>query len=253
MWRRLQDYEEAIAGELHRREAPGAGVPLILNWSGSVTIDGGTFGAGFVAGPSDRYGDTVNRGDARGVQADLDLVTARRVLGRPLGEVAGRVVAVTDVWGADGRRLVERLAEAPSAHRRAAIVAAFLRDRTDPCPAPDAAVAAVGLLTQYTGKISVAGLAGSLGVGRQHLHRLVTREFGVAPRTLGRLLRFQGVLDAVRAGRVPSLAELAIEHGYYDQAHLHRDCQAFAGLTPAAVLRLHSSNPALVQAATVGS
>jgi AraC-like DNA-binding protein len=251
VWRRLQDYEEVIAGELHRREAPGAGVPLILNWSGSVTIDGDTYGAGFVAGPSDRYGDTVNRGHARGVQVDLDLVVARRVLGRPLGEVAGRVVAVTDLWGAGGRRLVERLAELPTAAGRAGIVTAFLRDRPDPCPAPDVAIAAVRVLTQYPGKIGVAELAGTLGVGRQHLHRLVMREFGLAPRTLGRLLRFQRVLDAVRGGHVTSLADLAIEHGYYDQAHLHRDCRAFAGLAPAALLRRHSSNPAPAHAFTV--
>lgn len=253
MWRRLQDYEEVLTGDLHRREASGAGVPLILNWSGSVTVDGDTFGAGFMAGPSDRYSNTVNRGHARGVQVDLDLVAARRVLGRPLSELTGRVVAVTDVWGADGRRLVERLADASASPGRADIVAAFLRDRPDPCPAPAAAVVAVRLLTQYTGKISVAEVAGSVGVGRQHLHRLVFREFGVSPRTLGRLLRFQGVLDTVRGGPVPSLAELAVEHGYYDQAHLHRDCRAFAGLTPTALLRLHSSNPAPAEAVTVGS
>jgi AraC-like DNA-binding protein len=248
VWRRLQDYEEVLTGDLHRREAPGAGVPLILNWSGSVTVDGDIFGAGFVAGPSDRYGDTVNRGHCRGVQVDLDLIAARRVLGRPLSELAGRVVAVTDVWGADGRRLVERLADAPTAPGRAGIVAAFLRDRPDPCPVPDAAAAAVRRLT---GRVSVSEIAKAVGVGRQHLHRLVTREFGVAPRTLGRLVRFQGVLDAVRGGRVPSLAALAVEHGYYDQAHLHRDCRAFAGLTPTELLRLHSSNPASVEAVTV--
>jgi AraC-like DNA-binding protein len=248
VWRRLQDYEEVLTDDRHRREAAGAGVPLILNWSGSVTVDGDTFAAGFVAGPSDRYGDTVNRGHARGVQVDLDLVAARRVLGRPLSELAGRVVAVTDVWGADGRRLVERLAEAPTTAARAGIVAAFLRDRPDPCPAPDAAVVAVRGLA---GNAGVAAVADGIGVGRQHLHRLVTREFGVAPRTLRRLVRFQGVLDAVRGGRVPSLAALALEHGYYDQAHLHRDCRAFAGLTPMELLRLHSSNPASAEAVTV--
>jgi AraC-like DNA-binding protein len=251
VWRRLLDYEEVLAGDLARREAAGAGVPIILNWSGSVTIDGDTFGAGFVAGPAETYADTVNRGPARGVQVDLDLVAARHLVGRPLGELTGQVFAVEDVWGADGRRLMERLAQTPTAGRRTDVVADFLRTRPDPHPAPNPGVAAVTVLTKYNGKLSIGELAALVGVGRQHLHRLVTREFGLAPRTLGRLLRFQGVVDAVRAGRVVALADLAAAHGYYDQAHLHRDCRAFAGMTPAELLTRHSSNPATSATATV--
>ena len=59
MWRRLLDYEEVLTGDRHRREAAGAGVPVILNWSGSVTVGGDTFGAGFIAGPADTFGDTT--------------------------------------------------------------------------------------------------------------------------------------------------------------------------------------------------
>jgi methylphosphotriester-DNA--protein-cysteine methyltransferase len=83
------------------------------------------------------------------------------------------------------------------------------------------------------------------------VHRQVTRHLGLPPRTLGRLLRFQAVAGAVRAGQVAQLgwAGLAAAGGYADQPHLHREFRALAGLTPAQALRAwtagrHASNTA---------
>ncbi|MBO0705041.1 MAG: hypothetical protein J2P39_06965, partial [Candidatus Dormibacteraeota bacterium] len=43
-------------------------------------------------------------------------------------------------------------------------------------------------------------------------------------------------LGGLQGGRDVRWAELAVDHGYYDQAHLHRDFRQFLGLTPAAFL-----------------
>jgi hypothetical protein len=49
-WTRLCDYTQPVAGELARREPAVAGVPVILAWSGTLTVQGSRFDAGFVAG-----------------------------------------------------------------------------------------------------------------------------------------------------------------------------------------------------------
>jgi hypothetical protein len=85
-WTRLCDYTEAVSGELIRREPAVAGVPLILTWSGTLTVGGSRFDSGFVAGPADRYADTRTTGHARGVQVDLTWLGARRLLGLPLDD-----------------------------------------------------------------------------------------------------------------------------------------------------------------------
>src|ERR671921_1400621 len=85
---RLCDYTELVSGELARREPAMAGVPVILAWSGTMTVDGSRFDAGFVAGPADRYADTLSTGHAKGVQVDLTWLGARRLLGLPLEELA---------------------------------------------------------------------------------------------------------------------------------------------------------------------
>jgi AraC-like DNA-binding protein len=248
----LCDYTEPVTGELARREPAAAGVPLILTWSGTLTVGGVRFDAGIVSGPADRYADTLTTGTARGVQVDLTWLGARRLLGLPLQELARCNVAVDDVWGCDGRMLLDRLAGTPDPDARLDLVEAFLRHRLPRRDlVPPVVAGAATLLHHHGGRISVSELAGRLGYGRQYVHRQVTRHLGLPPRTLSRLLRFQAVAGAVRAGRVGELgwAELAAEGGYADQPHLHRDFRTLAGLTPGQALRSwtagrHSSNPA---------
>jgi AraC-like DNA-binding protein len=54
---------------------------------------------------------------------------------------------------------------------------------------------------------------------------------GYGPKLLQRVLRFQAFLAAC-GDAAPGLAELAVEAGYADQAHLGRETRALAGLTP---------------------
>lgn len=72
------------------------------------------------------------------------------------------------------------------------------------------------------------------------------REVGVGPKVLGRIIRFQQVFRAVEHCNA-AWAEIAIECGYYDQAHLIRDFNQFAQQTPAV---LFSSQSALTEAFT---
>ena len=233
LWTRLVDYTERIDGEMRRREAAPAGVPLILAWSGTVSVSGaGGFTGGFVAGPTDRWTDTVCRGDAAGIQVDLTWTAARAGLGLPLVELRHATVAIEEVWGAAGRRLVERLAEEPTPAGRRCLVEQFLRRRAE-ASIPAVVTGAAAILDRRVGRISVDGLAAELGCGRQYLHREVGRHLGLPPQTLARLVRFKSVLAAVRTGRHPTgWAGLAADYGYYDQSHLYREFRELAGATP---------------------
>lgn len=249
-WTRLCDYSEPVAGELARREPAVAGVPLILAWSGTLTVDGSRFDAGFVAGPADRYADTLTTGHAHGVQVDMTWLGARRLLGVPLDELAYRSVAVDDVWGRDGRLLLDRLAGTPDPGARLNLVEAFLRTRAlRRETVPPVVVGTAALLHRHRGRLGVAELAERLGYGRQYVHRQVTRHLGLPPRTLARLLRFQALAGVVRAGQADQLgwAGLAAAGGYADQPHLHREFRALAGLTPAQALREWTAEETFVQ------
>jgi AraC-like DNA-binding protein len=68
----------------------------------------------------------------------------------------------------------------------------------------------------------------------------------VAPKTYARVLRFQRAVNMLGhrdgaswtcerergAGRAMSWGEIALECGYFDQAHMNRDFRQFAGASP---------------------
>ena len=82
------------------------------------------------------------------------------------------------------------------------------------------------------GLVSVDQLANDAGISSRQLERRFLREIGLGPKLLGRIIRFQQVFRAVEQCDA-AWAAVAIECGYYDQAHLIRDFHQFARQTPA--------------------
>jgi AraC-like DNA-binding protein len=64
----------------------------------------------------------------------------------------------------------------------------------------------------------------SLGITERQIRRLFLREVGISPSRFKRIRRLQRAIDAMR--RLPadySMASFALDHGFFDQAHMNRD------------------------------
>ena len=85
------------------------------------------------------------------------------------------------------------------------------------------------------GRASLDTLARDAGLSTRQLRRRFLLEVGVGPKLLCRLLRFQQVFRAIDS-EAPDWADIAVECGYYDQAHLINDFRQFAHQTPALLL-----------------
>lgn len=80
---------------------------------------------------------------------------------------------------------------------------------------------------------TAAELARRQRLSARSLRRAFAREAGIAPKQWLRLHRLDRVLrDRARSSSGPSLAAVAQEHGYADQAHFTRDVTALTGVTP---------------------
>jgi len=244
-----QGYEETGGTPVVRRELPSPRIPLILDFGRSFSLhhtahDPARPGrseplpAAFVAGLHGAFTVVGSAGAAHCMQVDLTPLGARRILGLPMGELAGRVADLADVLGAAAGHLADRLRSAPGWEARFAILDVALARRVADAPAPPPlAEAAWAALAASGGALRVADLARSLGVGRGHLSQTVAREVGMAPKPLARLMRFDRAVEGLRRGQVRTLADLAAACGYYDQAHLDRDVRAFAGESPTRLMR----------------
>jgi AraC-like DNA-binding protein len=87
------------------------------------------------------------------------------------------------------------------------------------------------------GRVAIGALAKELGFSRKHLALRFRHEFGISPKLLARILRFDRAVRLIGAGRVAGLADLAAASGYADQAHLSREFRVFAGSARTAFLR----------------
>jgi transcriptional regulator GlxA family with amidase domain len=82
------------------------------------------------------------------------------------------------------------------------------------------------------------GLAALTGLGERQLRRRFEASVGYGPKTFQRIMRFRRWLHLAEAApsETRSLADLAAEAGYADQAHLTREVTRLAGQPPTALL-----------------
>jgi AraC-like DNA-binding protein len=103
---------------------------------------------------------------------------------------------------------------------------------------PGTAAGLVRLATASARPLSVRELAATSGLSARRVQMIFRDDVGLSPKQLLRIDRFQRVLALAQRAGPPSWARLAVQAGYYDQAHLIRDARAIAGATPLQLLRL---------------
>lgn len=233
-------YVERVANFTARREVPNGLIPLIFNFGPGFAVagQGSTthFAASFIAGIDDGYSDVAALGPADCLQVNLTPLGAFRLFGLPMEAMARRVLDLSDLIGSHARRFTAQLAETPGWAARFGLLDAFFLQRLAEARRETAAVAwAFAQLKAQPGRLRIGDLAGEIGWSRKHLVTRFRAEVGLAPKTLDRVLRFERMLRLLERGGAP-LAGLALDGGYFDQAHMIRDFRDFAGCTPRAYL-----------------
>jgi len=234
-------YEEWPQSGFLRREAARHGVALILGFGDAMEVFEDEVGGAvrslrtFAVGNQSRSSMTGVGGHQLGVQVELTPAGALALFGT-VEDLNDAVVPLDDALGGRGTRLVDRLAETPSWEARLDLLDDALVSR-DPVPALAPEVAWVRRqLVATNGRARVEPLMDETGWSRRHVTERFRRQLGVSPKAYARLLRFEHA-SALLSEQPPSrtLAEVAMEAGYYDQSHLTRDFVALAGMTPGAV------------------
>ena len=163
----------------------------------------------------------------------LDPLAAYRLLGLPMDELSGQLVDLVDVLGPDGRRLGERLREAPSWGQRFALLDHFLLRQLEEGQRPSPEVGrAWQRLVASGGTVPIARLAEEVGWSHKRLIARFRHQLGLRPKTAARLVRFNGVWRRLDEDRPLDWGLVAAETGYADQAHLVREFRQFTGTTP---------------------
>ena len=231
--------ERAPAGRV-QREFPVSSLVVIIEFGPALRVTpagdarrAARHAGGFAVGFGEEFALVEFGPRQRGVQIDLTPTGARRLFGLPLAELAGRIAPLGELWGRDAARLAEQLDAARGWAERFDRVEDLLEARIARSRLDSARVDwALGRIDAAGGALAIGELARELGHSRKHLVSLFRDQVGVPPKLFARLVRFERTLRSASTPAQQGWAELALAHGYADQAHLARELRRFTGLTP---------------------
>lgn len=164
---------------------------------------------------------------------------AMRFLGAAPGELADMHVSLADLWGPLAGELRERLCTASSAGDRFRILERALRLRLSQASTrePRGAVEHALVALEHPG-IDVGRVTADLQLSRRRLIEVFSEDVGMTPKRYLRVRRFQRALAVANATASPHWAQLALDCGYFDQAHLCRDWVELTGVSPTELVAL---------------
>ena len=170
-------------------------------------------------------GVVVAKFTATGAAAFLDL---------PLHHLFGTIVPLEQLLPAlEVERLVAEVCRASDVSQRVAALERFLVARLRP-RLDRLVIEATRLLRLSPGDARIAAVARGLGVSQEVLEKRFRQQVGGTPKQFASILRFRRAVGAHRPER--DLGRLALEAGYYDQAHFNRQFRAITGSSPRALL-----------------
>ncbi len=179
----------------------------------------------------------------RGVQLALNPLGARQLFGLPAAALPTDAWDARDLLGPQLDQMRERLDAAASWEATYALIITFLLDRLDQSeqsPVRPEVAETWRVLQAHRGRVRIGDLSNHTGYSRRRLSDVFSAELGLTPKTAARVIRFErarrdlGARASTGDHARPDLdlAGLAVDHGYYDHAHLVRDFTDFTGLSP---------------------
>jgi AraC-like DNA-binding protein len=157
---------------------------------------------------------------------------ARPWLPCPAGVLTDQVVPLDELWG---ERADELLGAISPAAPPAKNIAAWERVLGDP-PESTGGRGAIARWIAQSSELSLSQLAGEVRVSDRQFRRVCLNGAGLTPKKLARVLRFRRALAYAKTQSTVDMTQLAVDCGYFDQSHMIRDFNEFAGHSPCRLL-----------------
>jgi AraC-like DNA-binding protein len=158
-------------------------------------------------------------------------------LREPAGAVANQSAPLECFWGGAASEIRERLLAAPSVDAMFAVLErSLIAQLAGPLELHAAIRFARAHICRAPHVATVSGVMDRIGLSQRRFIELFRNQIGLTPKAFCRVRRFQRVLESVHRKTGVDWAQVALEGGYYDQAHFIHDFQSFSGLTPATYL-----------------
>lgn len=89
-------------------------------------------------------------------------------------------------------------------------------------------------------QLSINKLSEKVGFSQKHLIKIFKEHVGLSPKAFLKIVRFQKAISDIEINKTANWTDIAIDCGYYDQAHFINDFKDFSGFTPTQYLKMQS-------------
>lgn len=157
---------------------------------------------------------------------------------QPVAKLTDDTICPHKVFGTEVEELEEKLLSLEDAGEMVEAAEVFLRDRM---PERDETVEVVGRVVECTVSdreiVRVEDVADRLNLNKRTLQRIFNKYVGVSPKWVIRRYRLHEAADRLAEGGAVNWPEMALDLGYFDQAHFIKDFKAVVGKAPAEYAR----------------
>ena len=157
----------------------------------------------------------------------------RAFLNASVSSLADRTVPIREIFGSEIEALETVLTTSENEEVSIAAANGFFSARVPPVDESSTLAAElVNRILSDSDIRTVDELSARAGLGKRSLQRLFNEYVGVSPKWVIRRYRLHELLERVHSGAELDYAQLALELGYYDQAHLINDFRSIVGYSP---------------------
>jgi AraC-like DNA-binding protein len=230
---------KAAEGEITERVIPTGNIELMFHYGQPFCTRSAPYETciqprSFISGISSSYADVSTKGDSGVIAVTFFPSGACNFFPFPLLEIEDTHINLHDIYNSEFREIEERIGIAPSVEARVKIVEDFLFKKLRPLNPSDFSFLnhTVCLISKHKGMISASGLSRDLLVSPRSLERKFAAFLGKSPKQFLKIVRFQEIIKIMSVRKEIHLTELAVEQGYFDQAHFIKDFKSMSGYTP---------------------
>lgn len=152
----------------------------------------------------------------------------------PIKDLANKETPLTLLFGEEtAKELGQKITEAKDTKARIEIIENFFFKRMNNRVSIDGIVKkTIDTMFLTKGNISIKAALNNDASKRRQLERKFTKQIGISPKQLGKVIRLQTALKMMLKQQHESLTTIAYDSDYYDQAHFTKDFKEFTGTTP---------------------
>lgn len=195
----------------------------------------------FISGIKSDYTDVATSGDSGVIAVSFYPLGACNFFRFPLLEIENTSISLHDIENTGIALVEEQLCICRNLDERISIIEQYLLSCFRPASFDDLKLVKEGLrlINGSKGQIDISSLSRSLFLTEKSLLRKFSTIIGKTPKQYSRIVRFQQIIRSFSEYDNSSLTQIAIDNGYFDQAHFIRDFKALSGYTPKEFLQLY--------------